>query len=147
MQEGCAAKGSCFLSLTVITLAYAAHVVQKTHFRSMWLCRSGPHHLLSVQRCCSERRRQCIHSHSKIASPNGSVMCCHKILTFVSCLFGVPAQRQLDGSRNYDYGLVENFRWLESGGYDGYMVIRWLVCCVPIFPPGLPGIFRPLSGI
>eukprot|EP00434_Breviolum_minutum_P030409 symbB.v1.2.026896.t1/scaffold2724.1/size72221/2 len=32
------------------------------------------------------------------------------ILTFVSCLFGVPAHRRLDGVWNHDYGLVENFR-------------------------------------
>ena len=37
-------------------------------------------------------------------------MFCPKILTFVSCLFGVPAQRRLDGVWNHDYGLVENFR-------------------------------------
>ena len=51
-----------------------------------------------------------IHSHSKIASPKWCAMFCHKILTFVSCLFGVPAQRRLDGPPDHDYGLVEKFQ-------------------------------------
>ena len=143
-QERCAAKGACFLYLTVITSADAEDASSVYVVVPVRATSSASFGSKMLQWTYTASYSQ---SHSKIASPNGCAMFCPKILTFVSCLFGVPAQRRLDGVWNHDYGLVENFRWPESGGCDGYMVIRWLVCSLPILPSGLPRIFRPLSRI